>query len=349
MPREIGSYRFGESAIVPQDRPYLLAVEGSDKIYSLTHTVDSDGQIHMAVDIANETEYLAADRASRRSGLTMQDGTQRRNTTMPRTFDVFDEDDKRAYDSAGVIRDGAGIRVKMNCMDAAPNNNGLRGRGTQDDPYIIGTEAPRRRRRRTQRDPMGNETGEVLEESDAVYRSPGFRLGDAASRAMIDAAYASYVEGLTSAWKSPQNISDAQRATADACPAGVDPRTWAYEQGVREMCDAWKKPPPVIFDANGPEVAATTRAMENLSPGRFPMSAGIGSPCDLNGERGTLQPDGSGYLVCKVTHHLGPSRSGTSSGDAVTRGHQGITGDRAAVEAAWLQMVRDTANAWRRT
>jgi hypothetical protein len=59
--------------------------------------------------------------------------------------------------------------------------------------------------------------------------------------------------------------------------------------------------------------------------------------------------DGTGFLVCKVTRHLGPSRSGTSSGDAVTGGHQRVTGDRAAVDAAWQEMVETTANAWRRT
>jgi hypothetical protein len=40
--------------------------------------------------------------------------------------------------------------------------------------------------------------------------------------------------------------------------------------------------------------------------------------CDLNGERGTLQPDGSGYLTCQVTRRVGPSRSSetVSGGDS---------------------------------
>jgi hypothetical protein len=151
------------------------------------------------------------------------------------------------------------------------------------------------------------------------------------------------------AWRGPQVMSPVETSVSDACPAGVDPRAWAYELGVKEMLDAWKRPPPAVVDVNGPEVAARTQAMEHLPPGRFPMSAGVGSPCDLNGEGGTLQPDGSGYLVCKVPGHLGPSRSGTSSGDAMTREHQGIAGDRATVDAAWQEMVETTANAWRRT
>jgi hypothetical protein len=355
MPREVTSYKFGESAVVPEGRPYILSIEGVDTVYSLTHIIDAAGKIHMTVDVADETERRGLADARSRSAM-MHDGRQPRPHI---THDIGDDD---AYDPVtGLLRDGHAIRVPMREMRDANRSNAplIINSGMRLDRFYHKDGTPknegdepesRRRRRRAQLDPTGHEAGTVLEESD---HRPGHRLGDAAGRATVDAAYNAMVADLTSAWVSPeqrvQNIFDAQRATADACPAGVDPRTWAYEQGVREMCDAWKKPPPVIFDANGPEVAATTRAMENLPPGRFPMSAGIGSPCDLNGERGTLQPDGSGYLVCKVTHHLGPSRSGTSRGDAMTRGHQGVTGDRAAVEAAWLQMVGDTANAWRRT
>jgi hypothetical protein len=58
------------------------------------------------------------------------------------------------------------------------------------------------------------------------------------------------------------------------------------------MQNAWKT--PARDAAVDPYTGATTQAMQNLQAGRFPMSAGAGNPCDLNGERGTLQPDGSG-------------------------------------------------------
>jgi phage terminase small subunit len=57
-----------------------------------------------------------------------------------------------------------------------------------------------------------------------------------------------------------------ETSLSDACPACVDPRAWAYELGVKEMLEAWKRPPPAVVDVNGPEVAARTQAMENLPP-----------------------------------------------------------------------------------
>jgi hypothetical protein len=144
------------------------------------------------------------------------------------------------------------------------------------------------------------------------------------------------------AWRSPQTMSQPETRLSDAAPpAGVSASEWARHQRMIEDSNAWRTPP--VQDAPGPEVAATTQAMQSLPPGRFPMSAGVGSPCDLNGERGTLQPDGSGYLVCKVTRRVGPTRSSEPA-----RGtDSAITGDRSAQDAAWREMVEAQQNAWR--
>jgi len=292
--------------------------------------------VESTVDLDSaETSRLLDARASRHSAVTLHDGTQqtsrRRTTKDVSAMPIYDKDDERAYDpTTGLIRDGVGIRVKMNLMDAAPN--GMRGRGTQDDPYVIETGlAPRKRRHRARTsDPVGRESGEILEESDAAHR-PGFRFGDAGRTASEDARRQRMIED-SNAWRTPEMIGQHEYSFSDA-PAGVTGAEWARHQRMIADQEAWRRPSPAQWDA--------------VPSGKYPMSAGIGSPCDLNGERGVLVEDGTGFLVCRVPRHLGPSRSGTTSGDAGTRGHQGITGDRAAVEAAWLQMVEDTANAWR--
>jgi hypothetical protein len=80
-------------------------------------------------------------------------------------------------------------------------------------------------------------------------------------------------------------------------------------------------------------------AVEDLPAGRFPLSAGEGSLCTINGEAGTLVRDGD-YLVCRAKPPIGPTRSGKSLGDAQP-------GTRAYVDAVWNEMVSDLTNAWK--
>jgi len=170
-----------------------------------------------------------------------------------------------------------------------------------------------------------------------------------AGRVTVDAAYNAMVADLSRAWMSPeQRISDAQRVTADAPPAGVDPRAWARELSIRETRDAWKKPPPPLLDANGPEIASTTRAMPYRPPGAWGPSgygAKAGDPCMNNsGEAGVLR-EKDGWLYCEVTP-LGPSRAAPTNPQS-----DSMTADQAQAvrDQAYQQYCSDLENAWRTT
>jgi hypothetical protein len=255
-----------------------------------------------------------------------------------------DLDDDSAYDERGILRDGHAIRVPMREMRDANRSNapvvittGLRldrefyPDGTpryrrDDDPQ------PRRRRKVQQTDP-------TVTEDD---HRPGHRFGDAAGRATVDAAYNEMVADLTSAWMSAeqraQNASDAQRVTAD----GVSPR----DQYIRSMQDAWRTP-PVVFDANGPEVAATTRAVPDRPQGAWGpagFAAKAGDPCTSNGAPG-VRREKDGWLYCELTP-VGPTRSSetVNPGDSMT---VDIAAAQKIRDAAYAEYVQRISQEWR--
>lgn len=47
------NYKFGESAVMPEGKPFRLSIEGVDTEYELVHRIDDAGRIHMAVDRAD--------------------------------------------------------------------------------------------------------------------------------------------------------------------------------------------------------------------------------------------------------------------------------------------------------
>jgi hypothetical protein len=336
---EMDLHQYGEFARMPDDgKPFHLACEGCNTVYDLRFKNDGD-TTHMAVDInPDETRQLADARASRHfmhdtGPASGRSAPHRGDSSMPvarKRFTVADAPD--------ILPDGAVLHVPAQEMrDSARRfggtgplviNSGMRldrfyfPDGT---PKNSGDEPEPRRRRKT----YGREGGR-FEESD---HRPHFADAD---RSASERARAERMALDAQAWMSPeqraQNVSDAQRATADAPPAGVDARAWARELTRRETQDAWKTAPL--------GTGVLTQAMESLPPGRFPMSAGVGTICDLNGEQGTLQPDGSGYLVCKVTRRVGPTR--------VEPTNRGATGDRAAVDRAWEELQEATRSAWQR-
>jgi hypothetical protein len=143
-------------------------------------------------------------------------------------------------------------------------------------------------------------------------------------------------------------MSQPETRLSDACPTGTDPRDWARELTMRETRDAWRTP-PVAFDANGPEVAAKTRAMPEMPTGAWrPVGYGAkaGDPCSQNGAPGVLR-ERDGWLYCELVP-VGPSRAGQQYPGKVpaTRNDTGI-GDRSAQDAAWRELQVETANAWR--
>jgi hypothetical protein len=340
----MASYVFGQSAIMPQGKPFRLAIEGVDTEYELVHHLDSAGRIHMSVDRAGQ--------ASRRP---MHDARRP-------SYIQHDIDDESAYDENGVIRDGHSVRVRLQEMRDASRNEPLvitTGLRLDREFYPDGTPKyrrdddpqPRRRRKVQARDPQGREAGSFEEETDD--HRPGHRLGDGAGRATVDAAYNAMVADLTTAWMSPeqraQNVSDAQRGTADV-PPGVSPSEWARHQRILQDADAWRTPAPT-YDA-GQETGSRTREIPSPPKGSVYAPVGYaakaGDTVTFNGAPATLV-ERDGWLYA-VMIDVGPTRSGRSSGGAPpTRNSDAMTADQgqAIKDAAWQAMVREQNEMWR--
>jgi hypothetical protein len=218
-------------------------------------------------------------------------------TPKRREYVAADVNDANAYDERGILRDGFKIRIPIEMMDsklpiermnsALPRRAAAgplvieTGLGLDKHYYPDGTEKPPRtpRIRIADADPYSG-------------NKPGFRDA-AAARATVDAgqaakdsAYSQMCQDLTTAWM-PDHLraADARRVTADARPHGVSDAEWARAEGIRQMCDAWR-----TQDAPG---------VQNLPAGRYPLSAGEGNPCSIDGVAGTLQREGE-YLVCRA-------------------------------------------------
>jgi hypothetical protein len=269
--------------------------------------------------------------------------------TRPRRID----DDNDIFDERGIIRDGKRMRVPITMMDSRlpiermRSNQPLvissagyipeeiRARMYDGIPGVTVSSDARRSRKQVARDPMGREAGTYEEEDTYRDHKPGYRVGDAAritadaGQALKDAAYSEMVADLQDAWK-PDHLraADARRTTADAVrPLGISNSDWARELNRREISDAWKTPAP---------------ALDAAPSGKWPLSAGVGSACDLNGERGVLVEDGSGVLVCQVNRHVGPTRS-----DAAPPRFMDAATAQKIKDAAYNEMVSDLTNAWR--
>jgi len=96
----------------------------------------------------------------------------------------------------------------------------------------------------------------------------------------------------------------------------------AYDEGVREMCNAWRK-----CDAS--------------PPGAYPLSAGEGTACTINGAPGTLQRRGD-WLACVPDN----DRIDFDAASTVPR----MTDEASAQairDAAYLRMCNELINAWR--
>jgi hypothetical protein len=205
-------YKFGESAIMPEGRPYMFSIEGTDAIYALTHTVDNAGRIHMAVDRANPV-------TDRRS---MQDGGARR---------PVDDDDGDFDPHTGLLKDGRRLRVPMLAMD---------GRGTPSDPLVINTGLNLGKHFHpdgTPREPRRSRKTQQADATPTDNHRPHFADTD---RSASEQARQQRIIEDSNAWRGPQAALPAA-VTADAArPAGISDSDWAREQGIREMSDAWK-------------------------------------------------------------------------------------------------------------
>jgi hypothetical protein len=260
-----------------------------------------------------------------------------------------DADDPTAYDENGFLRDGFKIRVPIEMMDSTlplqrvatvPRNisTGLRGKDSLDN-YFFPDGSPK-----PARTPRPERTQQVVDANQFNDHRPGFR--DAASvrgviaadgEALKNAAYNEMCHDLQDAWKPDYLRAADARLTADAgCPAGVDPRDFAYRQMCTDLQDAWKVPP--VFDAAAvetPPVGAYCKAGVGAKEGDIVTWNGAPARLVKRGDR--LFPE---------VHQQGPTRSGTSSGDAVPRTMDAATAQRIK-DTAYEAMVTDISNAWR--
>jgi hypothetical protein len=248
-----------------------------------------------------------------------------------------DADDPTAYGPDGLLKDGYKIRVPVELMDSAlplqrmatvPRSirTGLEGEHRLDKYFFPDGSQKPARTPRTRNQP-------VVDVDQFSDHKPGFRGADAArgvadaGRALQDAAYEAMVRDNERAWMPEHMRAADTRVTTDAArPLGISDSEWARAEGIRQMCDAWKADAPAVQD---------------LPAGRFPLSAGEGNPCTIDGDAGTLQREG-GYLVCRARPPIGPTRSGASSGDGMSAADAQAVKDR-----AWREMVDDVSNAWR--
>jgi hypothetical protein len=191
------------------------------------------------------------------------------------------------------------------------------------DDILGTTRAPRTPRTRNQ---------PVVDVDPYGAHKPGFRIVTDAARGTVDAgqvakdaAYNEMVADLQDAWKSPeQRAADARQVTDARPPAGVSAAEFEHARMVQDMCTAWM-----------PKADA-------VPSGKWPRSAGVGSACDLNGERGVLVDDGSGFLVCQVNRHVGPTRN-----DAAPPRFMDAATAQKIKDAAWLESVERVSNAWK--
>jgi hypothetical protein len=182
--------------------------------------------------------------------------------------------------------------------------------------------------------------------SNASHK-PGFRYAatDGTTTDANDAvsAYNTYVQEMNDAWKSPErrtlDARDAVRAAAEPSkPADYVerfPGEWQRQIASDELVAVSNKPSP------GSRWGEDEAAVETPPDGAY-CKAGVGAKegdvVTWNGAPARLVKRGD-WLFPEV-HQQGPTRSGTSSGDAAV-------GDRSLQDAAYREMVERISNEWR--
>jgi hypothetical protein len=330
------NYRFGQSAIMPRDKPFYWEVDG--KTYLLRHSLNDAGEITMSVDLADRTSHQMHDAPPRRRPAHI-------------THDI---DDESAYDENGIIKDGHSIRVKLQEMrDANRNsaplviNSGMR---LDKEFYLDGTpknrDDERRQRKTAYRDPYGREGG-TFEEEDAAYAAHRPHFVDA-DRSASENARAQLIRDTASAWRSPEQKAQNETSVSDACPAGTDPREWAFDQYVRDTQNAWRP-----RDTLNPQqsVGQQTRAIPETLPAGAYAAVGTG-PAEgdritFNGRPAKLVRRGN-FLYPEFIP-TGPTRSSETVNPDVSPSRpsdHAVVGDRSAIDAAWRELQERTNSAW---
>jgi hypothetical protein len=119
---------------------------------------------------------------------------------------------------------------------------------------------------------------------------------------------------------------------SNASNDALSPGEIARREWINDTANAWR-----TDDA---------RALRMTPPpgGYYPKEAGVGTTCNLNGEAGVLQPDpdGTGFLVCKVISRIGPTRADAAPPRTMSAEDAQLVRDQ-----AWREYVGQTQNALR--
>jgi hypothetical protein len=205
------------------------------------------------------------------------------------------------------------------------------GKGTVSDPIIITTGCNLDREfypdgtPRNHRDAEPRRSRRTPQQADAMITDdhrPHFVDSD---RSASELARQQRIFEDSNAWRGPQASPPA--TTADAAPPqGVTAAEWARHQMIQDQANAWR---PKDAYSSDPYTGSPTRPAPKVPLGAYPLSAGEGNQCSVNGAAGHLVKEGN-FLVCRA-----------DASDAAV-------GTRDAVDAAWNAMVTEQSEAWRK-
>jgi hypothetical protein len=193
-----------------------------------------------------------------------------------------------------------------------------------------------------------------------LSHKPGYRYADAGGTVHDEraAAFDSYVEGLTSAWKpawrKEQDLRDSQRTAADP-PKPADfveaySGEWQRHLATAELVRDSNKPAPgTRWNEDGPglEVNAfsQTRAVPDRPDGAYaPVGVGAneGDVVTVNGRPARLVKRGN-FLYPEFIE-TGPSRSSETINP---NSDHAMVGDRSLQDAAWHEMCAAQREMWK--
>jgi hypothetical protein len=320
--------RFSSLAVAPRKAAAIYEEELTQKLRdNRRQELEPSQPIFRIIGDAPPTAPRSVERR-----FTDSEANSMRNSQRRRFNDDDDFETIIGYDGKPVriLKDGRSVHVSLEIRDSlrrddeakriaaiAVTESVMRGSGTAADPYILGqwptTDAC-----------AANKPGYRYADASSTYQTedPGPGLGagdDPFDRPRRRRRRAQMRDPMG---REAGTISEEENDSL----AGLSPSERARAERALENSQAWRTDARALQATPAPG-------------GYYPTTAGVGAACMLNGEAGVLQPDpdGSGFLVCKVVNRVGPTRSGTSAGDSVND----------ARTEAWKEMCEYTFNAWR--
>ena len=239
---------------------------------------------------------------------------------MRKGYEIFDRHGrKRDEDDDAPLRDGESMRVPMLLMDSA-NSTPLQ-RAIAEHSRELGTDKlmrdASRRRRVTERDPMGRLRSTFTEEpdeDDGDDRKDSDMITDECT--FTDSRGVTFTDHrIADTRRAVERLQAQQEELRQLYRDSAVARQEAYEDMKRQMSDAWRK--------------------DAAPSGAYPYRAAAeGTACTINGRPGTLVREGD-YLVCKPSAR----QDAEPTFDAV----EGARRKQEAYDA----MIKEMSEAWR--